>query len=478
MYKDIAFHITAKASFVLGSFVIHYYLGKIMSPGEYGVIGTVIAIINLEYLLVNNGVRQGVATSISLMSYSDYSVIQKGIILQLVIMSMVAMVIVVFSRKLALLIGGESYRFDVLITLVILFFMGVYFVFLGVINGRKQLRIEAIILALYPLLKLSVIPMCSLFMDRILGVEVGFIIAGIGALLLSMLVVIFGGDKERTGQPISYKFLASSSMGFSVLFMAASVMMNMDLVVVKALVAEKEFAGYYTGVMGFAKISYYMMNPFFLVTLPVITRMYKNGRMCEIEKKINETFSLVFKLVAPITIIISASSSKILTAFYSTDYKRGGVTLAILAISVFFLGVHVIMSVFLSAFGKMRGVIQRSIGMLLLDFIVCVILTPAFSIEGAALANLLSTSFFSLIGYMKMKGLLQGVRLPICFWRIVIYAMQFLAVFLISRWCEDNLITLLLTEAGLYFLFILLEFLISPEERGRLVAICQRLVGR
>jgi hypothetical protein len=46
--------------------LMHYFLGKNLTSAEYGIVGTIITIINFGYLFLNNGVRQAVSKEISL----------------------------------------------------------------------------------------------------------------------------------------------------------------------------------------------------------------------------------------------------------------------------------------------------------------------------------------------------------------------------------------------------------------------------
>ena len=74
MYIGIILHTLAKCAFIAGSYIIHFFLGKYLPATEYGIVGTIITIINFEYLLLNNGVRQAISNAISQEKYDNKNI--------------------------------------------------------------------------------------------------------------------------------------------------------------------------------------------------------------------------------------------------------------------------------------------------------------------------------------------------------------------------------------------------------------------
>ena len=59
MYIGIILHLLSKISFVIGSYTMHFFLGRFLPEAEYGIVGTIITIMNFEYIFFTDGVRQG-----------------------------------------------------------------------------------------------------------------------------------------------------------------------------------------------------------------------------------------------------------------------------------------------------------------------------------------------------------------------------------------------------------------------------------
>ena len=85
MLKGLFLHVFAKVIFVLCTYLIHLYLGKMLSSSEYGTIGVVISIITLNYNFLSNGVRQAVSKLLATKKYDERDLILRSIVAQLLI---------------------------------------------------------------------------------------------------------------------------------------------------------------------------------------------------------------------------------------------------------------------------------------------------------------------------------------------------------------------------------------------------------
>lgn len=74
---------------MLSSYAIHFFLGKALSPAEYGVVGTIITILDFDYLFLNNGVRQSISKALAGGAYDKRDVVKKGIFFQLLMVALV-----------------------------------------------------------------------------------------------------------------------------------------------------------------------------------------------------------------------------------------------------------------------------------------------------------------------------------------------------------------------------------------------------
>lgn len=389
MYTGIILHILNKAAFVIGSYAMHFFLGRYLSEAQYGMVGTIITIINFEYIFFTDGVRQGMSRSISSLHYDEKHLIRVGLGFQL------ALIAVFFAGTCfgAPLIAGMLGDMDMVPYIrgvaFLLPFTGIYSLALGILNGHKDFKAEAGIGMIYPVLKLSVIPFVMfVFHDAVFGMEAGFLFAGVLIMVISVIQVL----KKRSAfytfsEKIKIREYVLVAMNYLLLFCVSTVIMNLDTLILKSVSGNNTLVGYYTGVASFAKIPYFLLTAFYTVALPLITRHYEAGEIREASEEIGSLLDLILALILPAVTVISAAAGHVLALFYKPSYRAGGDALSILIFGTSFLGMTLVFAMILSAASRKKIIAWISAGMLVLEIIFCPMLTSVLSLTGTALAT-------------------------------------------------------------------------------------------
>ncbi len=389
MYTGIILHILNKAAFVIGSYAMHFFLGRYLSEAQYGMVGTIITIINFEYIFFTDGVRQGMSRSISSLRYDEKHLIRVGLGFQL------ALIAVFFAGTCfgAPLIAGMLGDMDMVPYIrgvaFLLPFTGIYSLALGILNGHKDFKAEAGIGMIYPVLKLSVIPFVMfVFQDAVFGMEAGFLFAGVLIMVISVIQVL----KKRSAfytfsEKIKVREYVLVAMNYLLLFCVSTVIMNLDTLILKSVSGNNTLVGYYTGVASFAKIPYFLLTAFYTVALPLITRHYEAGEMKEAGEEIASLLDPILALILPAVTVISAAAGHVLALFYKPSYRAGGNALSLLIFGTSFLGMALVFAMILSAASRKKIIAWISAGMLVLEIILCPMLTSVLSLTGTALAT-------------------------------------------------------------------------------------------
>lgn len=389
MYTGIILHILNKAAFVIGSYAMHFFLGRYLSEAQYGMVGTIITIINFEYIFFTDGVRQGMSRSISSLRYDEKHLIRVGLGFQL------ALIAVFFAGTCfgAPLIAGMLGDMDMVPYIrgvaFLLPFTGIYSLALGILNGHKDFKAEAGIGMIYPVLKLSVIPFVMfVFHDAVFGMEAGFLFAGVLIMVISVIQVL----KKRSAfytfsEKIKVREYVLVAMNYLLLFCVSTVIMNLDTLILKSVSGDNTLVGYYTGVASFAKIPYFLLTAFYTVALPLITRHYEAGEIRETSEEIGSLLDLILALILPAVTVISAAAGHVLALFYKPSYRAGGNALSLLIFGTSFLGMALVFAMILSAASRKKIIAWISAGMLVLEIIFCPMLTSVLSLTGTALAT-------------------------------------------------------------------------------------------
>lgn len=473
MYNGIILHVIAKVLFIFGSYTMHYFLGKFLLPEEYGNVGVIITIINFGYLFLNNGVRQAISKDIAQKKINSKEIIKKGIAVQAFIVFTVVTVTLLGAEKLSIILGDEELLPYIKMTGSIIPFMGLYFAMLGIFNGFQMFKIETGILIIYPILKLCVIPLVYYSDDTIFATEMGFLISAIVICIICLFFLVKNINKDclvemdNKGNWIDF---IKSSLSFSFIFIATSIIMNIDTLLVKAYVDEQAEVGYYTAVVNFSKIPYYLLTAVFLVLLPVISQYYSEGKIEIARKSIKDILNTIFALVLPIVIIIISSASKLLQLFYEPEYIEAKYALVFLMIGTFFLGMAVLLNMIISAIDKKLFTMIIAVFMIVSEIILCICLIPRWGINGAAMANL-CTSFVAFIVSFVYLIRIFGVPLhgTMVINIIISLCFGFLGHCILSWTNIQTLFLLVLTYALLYLGQIVIELLFKTLDFRKLL---------
>lgn len=394
MYRGLILHTISKGMFVLGSYLMHFALGRNMSPFQYGIVGTIITIINFNYLFLQNGLRQGAANLIANGKYNQADIIKKGFIIQISIAAIIFIVNYAGSTTIASFLGDLNLEGYIKNAAWMIPFLGIYFACLGMLNGLRCFTIEAGITSIYPLLKLIVIP-CALiwFDDSIKGTIFGFFIAGFIICIISIVALrLIRKRIKRIAATVSWKQYFKTVLGFSVVFIVTTILMNIDTMLLKAITLDDSTVGFYTGAVTFAKAPYYLLNAFYLVILPIVTMEYSRGDMGKCIKTISRLFTILCWTVLPIPLILGVSAESVLSLFYNSEYASASLQLIFLMISNTSLGIWVVLCMMISATGKKKFSAIMAIIMLGSDVICCYIFTKLFGANGTACAGALITT--------------------------------------------------------------------------------------
>lgn len=399
MYIGIILHVLNKMMFVIGSYSMHFFLGRYLSEQEYGVVGTIITIINFEYIFFTDGVRQGMSKAISVLRYDERHLIKTGVAVQLVMIGIFFTGTYLGAPMIAGLLGDSSLIPYIRGVAWLLPFTGIYSLMLGILNGHKIFVAEAGIGMIYPILKLSVIPfVLFVFEDAIIGTETGFLFAGILTMLLSVMAVKRSAPYFlRAEERIERKEYMKITCSYLLLFCVSTIMMNLDTLILKSVSGNNELVGYYTGVATFAKVPYFLLTAFYTVALPLITRNYVAGELEQAKTAIADLLSVILCLVVPVTSVVSAASGHILTLFYRPTYIAGQNALSFLVFAIFCLGMTLVFTMILSAADKKRFIVWLSVGLLVCESALCPAMTRWFSLTGTAVATCVTAALGMLL---------------------------------------------------------------------------------
>lgn len=404
MLKGLFFHLIAKVVFVLSTYGVHLYLGKQLTPEEYGMIGVVISIITVNYNFLSNGTRQAVSKLLATNMYNEKHLVKKSLAFQMIV-ALVLTAINFFGADLfAQILKAPSMANYIRLTAIMIPFTAIYFLCIGALNGLKLFVIEAIIVTVYPLLRMTVIPYVSfVFDDCVIGTVMGFFTAAFVCCIWGFAMVLSRSKKyiDRESKA-SNKIFISHVTNFLLFFTCITVILNADMLIVNARVEDQAYVGYYTGAVNFSKVSYYLLSAVYLVILPTITNFYSQGKFEKAKKTIVALNNAIALFILPVATIISATSGTVLGLFYKPDYANAALATSILVMAQFFIGLFVVINMCISATQSKKFSTYLALIITVADLIMCYFFVGMFGITGSALATCICGGVGCVISYIKV----------------------------------------------------------------------------
>ncbi len=417
MFKGLGYHSIAKIATVLAAYVLHFLLGKMLSLSEYGVVGTIISYCNFYYMFLTNGAKQAISKAISSEQYNAGDVLKKGIVFEMVFGIALSLLNFALAPFFAEQFGDAAFTgyFRQLSLLIIA--TGIYFSLTGGLNGVKLFFAESVVTIVYPVLRLSSVPLAYLSKsDKTTGVIWGFTLASVLSALLTAFFLNRSNDiKNREKKPLNltYREITKSSIEFISFFAAITLVLNMDTFFLQNVQKDMELTGLYTGVHTFSLVPYYLVSAFYLVILPYVSEKWTLGDKQGVADLVKKNCNILYMFILPVVVLISLTAKPLLVCFYDSEYESAGSALSLLCFGTFLLSFYAMLSVVLNGIDKKKFSVILSLIVFVIDIPLLYFLIPQFKLVGAALATTISAFIGCIVSYIELRKTLGSLSSPI-----------------------------------------------------------------
>lgn len=417
MSRGILFSILARILFILGAYIIHIYAGRKLGPDLYGAFGVALAILTISYIFLNNGVRQTVSKLIALNPNSAKSIFNTGLIAQLAIAFLISLVVTGFASGIAHFFDDDNLLTPLRICGAVILVQGVFFVHTGALNGLKKFLAENILVSTYSIVRPIAVLVLIWLGYGISGAISGFLIA---SLFATAIGVVMMASAPNAPCNLRMRDILRPATANIIIFGAVTVLLNIDLLFVKRLMAGGNSSGLYTAAAAFSKPPYWLMFAFGSVALPLVASSFGKGDIQQCKIYLSQVIRYSTLIFLPLILIIAATSNELIIFFYKSEYATAGLPLRILIFGIWFVGLSSIMAQLMIAIGSERLMAFMAVLAIVLDLILNIFLIPRFALNGAAFAT--SLSAFTLLlasGWYVIKKISIDIS-PITIFRLVV----------------------------------------------------------
>ena len=152
MARGTIFLMVAQTIFLVGGYIIHFGLARMISVSAYGVFGVVISILNIMRIFLQNGVTQSVTKFVS--EGRDINIVKKESMKIQIIFILLTFTVYFFSAPyLARILGDSDLTYYLRLSSLILPISAITIVYMGLINGVRQFKNYAFAEIFYNILR-------------------------------------------------------------------------------------------------------------------------------------------------------------------------------------------------------------------------------------------------------------------------------------------------------------------------------------
>lgn len=390
--------VTAQAVVLLLGFITHPLIGRLLGTDAYGVYSVVLSIQTIIGMLLTLGIPLAVSRFVARDEEHAQSILWQALRLQVLLALGIAVLTVAGSHPLARLLGDRTLTPYLAMVAVIVLSQAIYPIFTQYLSGLHRFNRQAALTTVYAIAKLAG-AVGLLFIFYIYGALLGFAVGGIVATILGFVWAKGAGGRQRLQLP-TRSFLSFAGT-FVLILIGLQILINLDLLMVKALLKNNTEAGHYSAASNLARISYLLLQGLVFILLPKMSALTRHGESHEQAIHfIRQTVRYLIALIIPGIAIAATTSKSLILLFYGREYVPATSALTILMIGLGSLAFYLLLITIAAGAGRARVGLLLTVGLLAFSAGLGFILIPRFGLIGAAW----QTTLTGLIGLTLMTA--------------------------------------------------------------------------
>jgi stage V sporulation protein B len=411
----------AKLYFIAAGYAIHFALPRLLEPDPerakalYGLYGVVMSLVNPLNMVVIQGALQAVSKLVSEQESRAPDARRAALKVQLWLAGGLAAAILAGADLLAAFQRDDALASHYRICAAVVLFYGLYAVFVGVLNGRKEFHRQALFDVSYATLKMALILTAAALGFSLVGVFVGFATA---ALLIFLAAAIVVGTRGGRPAPEMERRLFAFMVPVMLYTLVLNLLLNVDLWVLKQVLTgalgealANAHAGDYTAAQTISRIPYQATLAVTFVVFPLISRSTFEGDRQVTQAYIRVTLRYSLIVLACLVSIIGGAAEELVVIPYPDAYRSAAPALQWLLSGMLFFALLAIAGSILTGAGRANLVLGLGAATLAVDLVLCYLLVPRYGAVGAAAATS-GAMFFGAGASLFLLWRLLGAGLP------------------------------------------------------------------
>jgi len=375
---------------------IHFWLGRKLGQALYGDVVVILSVSTVSGLILKNGLKEATSRFTATSPDRHLSVYLAAMKVQLPLSLGITAAVFFGAGLIASELHDLSLSAYIRIIALQVPGMGVYYLSYGFLNGRKQFGRQALLTAVYALLRATLIIGLVVLGMKIVGVAVGTVLAAAATALVGMALCSKAGC--RGAFPVGP--IVKLAVPIVIFFASVALLMHIDLLMLKRLQPSASAVGDYAAAGTFARTPFFLLSAFYAVLLPLVASAHAadNGKL--VRDYISQAIRCLLLILMPGLALLSSLATEVIAFFYGSQFSAAGAPLSILCVGVGCLLLTVQLLTVSQAAGKPRVGSLLMVALLPVDVFLCMMLIPRYGTVGAALATTIAAG----VGLLSAAG--------------------------------------------------------------------------
>ena len=453
------YFMVAQLVFMVSGYIINVGVGRLLGPAMYGIFGVVIALMTVLNVFMTAGIPQSASKLIS-EGRSVGDVKKSAVKMQSLLTFIVFVAYLGLAGFIAAAFGDVSLTPHIQLSALLIPMYGFSAIYLSFFNGEGRFEQQAALTTLCSIIKVVSVFGLIFAGFGVFGAILGYGLGQIAGFVWAFL--IYRGINGKAGLEKEMIKFATPVILFS---MVSAFLMSADLFFVKALMANNTQAGIYTAASTLGRIPYYILVALGISIFPAISKATSSKNHELTKKYIRNSMRYLVLLLAPITLLISATSGQLVKMFYTSIYVSAGDPLAIQCIGFAFMTLFTVLNSVIMGSGRPKVSAAITVTLIPIAVISNIMLIPVYGLSGAATATLIMgiVGFVLSAGYVKQRF---GALIPLASTVKIITAS--LVVFIIAYYAKLGGLLLVAEYAALLALNFGILWLLREVNRDDL----------
>lgn len=378
-----ALSVTLAQAIVLAfGYVTHFWVGRALGPGSYGIFGVALSLQTIVGLAQTQGVPMAVSRFVAQDEKHAQSILRQSLQVQFIVSICISVITLLLAPLLAYFLGDASLVSYIRFVALVLFLQSFFPVFPQFLAGLHRFNQQAVLTTVYALAKV-VGSIGLLYIWHIYGALAGFAVGGVVGGLLGWYWSRRVGTSAWRKLALK-QFLTFAGVYFLIL-VGLQILISLDLFMVKAIMKDNVQAGYYNAAVTLSRIPYSLLQALAFILLPSVSALTKPGASHDAAAKfIRDTLRYLIALIVPGVALAASTSQGLIRLFFSGKFDPAAPVLTILMIGLGSLAFYLLLANIVAGAGRPQAGLVITIGMLCISAVAGVVLIPHYRLIGAA----------------------------------------------------------------------------------------------